>query len=193
MVQQGGQCSWNRGKESEGGRQRAVGDEVRRVVYQPPTTVRVLDFIPVWEILGAIGERTDMVWVIVLKNESGRCDKNSGKDGSKKQDHIKIVQVLRWWYGNSHHSISNTGNEKTGLKIQTEGVLTGFTDGWDEGWELPSYSRVRNRTDAFLTDFLLQPIQVICNSPSQLVLMLTTFFTTVIKQKLFQWWTHCSC
>lgn len=61
MVQQGGQCSWNTGREAEGGRQRAVGDEVRRVAYQPSTTVRVLDFIPVWEIMGAIGERTDMV------------------------------------------------------------------------------------------------------------------------------------
>lgn len=71
MVQQGGQCSWNRGREAEGreaegreaegGRQRAVGDEVRRVAYQPSTTIRVLDFIPVWEIMGAIGERTDMV------------------------------------------------------------------------------------------------------------------------------------
>ena len=46
---------------TEGRRQRAVGDEVRRVAYQPSTTVRVLDFIPVWEIMGAIGERTDMV------------------------------------------------------------------------------------------------------------------------------------
>lgn len=49
------------GRRQRGGRQRAVGDEVRRVAYQPSTTVRVLDFIPVWEIMGAIGERTDMV------------------------------------------------------------------------------------------------------------------------------------
>lgn len=45
-----------RGREAEG-----IGDEVRRVAYQPSTTVRVLDFIPVWEIMGAIGKRTDMV------------------------------------------------------------------------------------------------------------------------------------
>ena len=50
-----------RGGRQRGGRQRAVGDEVRRVAYQPSTTIRVLDFIPVWEIIGAIGERTDMV------------------------------------------------------------------------------------------------------------------------------------
>lgn len=71
IIQQGGQCSWKQreeaegreaeGREAEGGRQRAVGDEVRRVAYQPSTTIRVLDFIPVWEIMGAIGERTDMV------------------------------------------------------------------------------------------------------------------------------------
>ena len=46
---------------TQGGRQRTVGDEVRRVAYQPSTTVRVLDFILVWEIMGAIGERMDMV------------------------------------------------------------------------------------------------------------------------------------
>ena len=45
-----------RGREAEGSWRWG-----QRVVYQPPTTVRVLGFIPVWEIMGAIGERTDMV------------------------------------------------------------------------------------------------------------------------------------
>lgn len=58
---------------------RAVERGQKGGLDQPSTTIRVLDFIPVWEISGSYWREDRHGLSHGLKNESGRCDKNSSK------------------------------------------------------------------------------------------------------------------
>ena len=99
---------WATGKETSvaeaewGVGQRAVGDRVRKVAYEPSATIKRSGFYSSWEIIGVVGEMTDMIWIIVLKNILSTTNSQSQSvrgQGWKQETVRSTLKYSRCWSG----------------------------------------------------------------------------------------------